>query len=180
MGVMNKKQIGIVLIIIGVILAGTTYIMKVREDNSINAIISIQGGSCYLPDGTCLHEDRSFLPYILGGTLSAAIIILGIYLIFFDKTEKILEKSREEFKAEVKESKKAKEFEAFLEGFTDDEKKVIEAIHAQEGILQSTLRYKTGISKTGLSIMLKSLEERDIITRTEEGKSNKVFLRKKF
>lgn len=177
---MNKKQIGIMLIILGIIIAGFTFLMKIREDNNINAIIAIQGGSCYLPDGTCLHEDRSYLPYILGWIISAALIILGIYLIFFDKTEKILEKSREDFKTEVKESKKAKEFDAFLEGFTDDERKVIESIHNQEGILQSTLRYKTGLSKTGLSIMLKSLEEREIIKRIEEGKSNKVYLKKKF
>lgn len=177
---MNKKQIGIVLIIIGILLAGITLVMKIREDNSINAIILIQGGSCYLPDGTCLHDDRSFLPYILGGILSASLIILGLYLIFFDKTEKILEKSREEFKAEIKESKKAKEFDAFLEGFTGDEKKVIESVHLQEGILQSTLRYKTGLSKTGLSLLLKSLEEREIISRTLVGKSNKVYLKKKF
>lgn len=177
---MNQKQIGTVLIVLGILLSIFTYTAKIREDRNIDAIISIQGGSCYLPDGTCLHEDRSFALYIFGGILSASLIVLGLYLIFFDKTAKILEKQREEFKEEVKESKKTKEFDAFLEGFSDDEKKVIKTIHSQEGIQQSTLRYKTGTSKTGLSLMLKDLEERGIITRTLDGKTNKVYLRKKF
>lgn len=177
---MNKKQVGILLIIIGILLSGLTYSMKVREDNSINAIILIQGGSCYLPDGTCLHEDRSYLPYIFGWIISSAIILLGVYLIFFDKTEKILEKSRQDFKEEVKSSKKAKEFDAFLSGFNAEEQIVLKAVNDNEGILQSTLRYKTGISKTGLSLLLKSLEDREIISRTIDGKSNKVYLIQKF
>ena len=177
---MNQKQIGIMLIIIGVIIAGFTFIAKIREDKQIETIITLQGGSCYLPDGTCLHEDRDYTLYIIGFVVSAAILVLGIYLIFFNRTEKMIEKQATELKKELSESKKIKEFDAFLSGFTDDEKKVVEAVHNQEGILQSTLRYKTGMSKTGLSLLLKSLEERGIITRTEEGKSNKVFLKKKF
>lgn len=177
---MNQKQIGIILIILGIIISGFVYVAKVREDRNIDAIITIQGGSCYLPDGTCLHEDRSYALYIIGWVISAALIILGSYLIFFNRTEQILEKQATELKHEIKESKKTKEFDAFLAGFNADEQNVIKAINAQEGIQQSTLRYKTGMSKTGLSLLLKSLEERDIIKRTLDGKTNKVYLRKKF
>ena len=177
---MNQKQIGIVLVIIGILVGVLTYSAKINEDRNIASIIIAQGGSCYLPDGTCLHEDRSYALYIFGGILAASLIILGLYLVFFEKTQQTLEKQRKEFAEEVKEAKKTKEFDAFLEGFTDDEKKVINAVHSQEGIQQSTLRYKTGMSKAGLSILLKNLEEREIISRMLDGKTNKVFLKKKF
>jgi len=50
----------------------------------------------------------------------------------------------------------------------------------QEGIKQSTLRYKTGMSKTFLSLLLKHLEEKDIIYRKEDGKTKRLYLKNKF
>ena len=38
----------------------------------------------------------------------------------------------------------------------------------------------TGMAETALSLMLKDLEEKDIISRKESGKTNQVFLRKKY
>jgi DNA-binding MarR family transcriptional regulator len=180
---MNPKQIGITLMIIGLLLAVFTYIVKVREDAQINNFIK-EKNSCYLTDGTCLHEDRDYSLYIFGGILSSALIILGVYLIFYDRTQKALADQQIKVSAALHEAKKLEkekdEFNAFLAGFSEDEKKVLKAIKEQEGVQQSTLRYRTGISKTSLSLMLRSLEERGIVSRKEKGKTNQVFLRKKF
>ena len=180
---MNQKQIGIILIITGILLSIFVYTQNQREDQLIKLMV-IERGSCFLEDGTCLHEDRNMIPYILGWAASGALVFFGIYIAFIDKTQQMLAEHQIKVSSALKEAakKESKEekFKAFLSGFSSDEKKIIEAVHEQEGIQQSTLRYRTGMSKTTLSLILKSLEERGIVSRKESGKTNKVFLRKKF
>jgi uncharacterized membrane protein len=57
------------------------------------------------------------------------------------------------------------------------EQKVIEAIREQNGITQNTLRLRTNMSKSKLSIVLKELERRELIKRVGKGKTLSVFLR---
>jgi uncharacterized membrane protein len=180
---MNQKQIGITVIIIGALLLLFIFAIKLEHDKTIAAYIDKQG-TCYLDDGTCLHEEKNSPIYILGYVLSASLIILGVYLIFFDKTQKTLLENITKVSAALEgaasKEKEKDEFTAFLSAFTEQEQKIILAIKEQDGIQQSTLRYRAGMSKATLSLMLKALEEKGIISRQESGKTNKIFLRKKF
>jgi DNA-binding MarR family transcriptional regulator len=180
---MNQKQIGVMLILIGIVLAGLVQVSKAREDYYIKELM-LKNASCFLEDGTCLHADRDLTPYIAGWILSAMIFSLGVYLVFFDRTQKELAESQMMLSRTLEEVKKQDrikdEFGAFLSGFSEDEKKVIKAIHEQEGIRQSTLRYRIDMSKSTLSLMLASLEKRGIISKKESGKTNELFLVKKF
>jgi uncharacterized membrane protein len=180
---MNQKQIGTILIIIGLILAIFVYYMHQREARIISEFVSDKG-SCFLDDGTCLHEERNPIIYIIGWIISAALITFGIYLAFFDRTQKVLLDNQKRLsEALLEASKKEKEkdeFAAFLSGFSAEEQKVLKAIHFQDGIKQSTLRYKTGISKSSLSLILRSFEEKKIISRRISGKTKQVFLQKNF
>lgn len=176
---MNQKVIGSILIVISLIMATFVFLVKAKEDNRIDSYIQ-EHGSCYLEDGTCLHEDRDWSLYIGGWVLSAAVLALGMYLLIFDKTQKALADQQIQVSSALKEAKEKDEFKAFLSGFTDDEQKVIKSIHEQEGIHQSTLRYRSGLSKTGLSLMLKEFEKKGIITRKQSGKTNELYLRRKF
>lgn len=180
---MNQKQIGIIVIILGLLVAGFVFAVKARDDAEINAVIG-ETGSCYLADGTCLHEERGWTLYIAGWVISAALIVLGVYLVWFDKTQKILFEQQRKVASALKHAKSTEsskeKFEAFLAGFDADSQAVLKAVKEQDGIKQSTLRYRTGMSKTGLSLLLKELEAKGFVSRKKEGKTNQVFLRKRF
>jgi uncharacterized membrane protein len=179
---MNQKQIGTIVAIIGILLMIFTILAKNNEDRHIAAFVEKEG-TCYAADGTCLHEQSRNL-FLFGGILSAALILLGAYLIFFDKTQKVLAEHQVKVSSALRDFKRQETeketFHAFLAGFSAEEQSVLKAIKEQDGIKQSTLRFRTGMSKSSLSLLLKSLEERGIISRKESGKTNEVFLRKKF
>ena len=179
---MNQRQIGGIVTVIGILLAVVVAVVKFQEDATIDRLIE-QQGSCYLEDGTCLHE-RSPVMFIVGSVLSGALIVLGVYLFFFDRTQRALAehqvKVSSALQAAQEKEKEKDEFQAFLAAFSKDEQDVLRAVREQEGILQSTLRFRTGISKTALSLMLRSLEDRAFIHREEAGKTKKVYLKKKF
>ena len=175
---MNQKQIGLILIGLGILATVFVFMIKARNDFLIDQIIENQGGVCYV-NGICLH-DKEFTLHYFGGVLAAVLLTLGIYLTFFNKTDQTLMKQHKEVASALKEAKEKDEFHAFVSGFTEEEQRVLKAVHEQEGIQQSTLRYRTNISKTSLSLLLKSLEERGIISKKESGKTNEVYLVRKF
>jgi len=170
---MNNKKLGIIILIIGILIAGTTYLVKVKQDNLINKII-LEQGSCFLEDGTCLHADRDFTLYILVWFFSAIIIALSLYLIFFEKSQKEIIKTLEKQKHIQVEDEK---FNILLKGLNQDEQKIIKAVKEQDGITQQTLRLRTDLHKSKLSILLDSLEKKGLIARKEKGKTKQVFLK---
>jgi len=179
---MNQKNIGYIVLLAGLLLFSFTYLANAREERYIQSIID-EKGSCFLDDGTCLHADGKGL-FIFGWIITFGVIILGVYLLFFDKTQAVLAEHQIKItqalnKAKIQETKRD-EFQAFLAGFSTDEQKILKAVHDQEGIKQSTLRYRTGMSKTSLSLLLKTLEEREIVSKKPSGKTNEVYLIKKF
>lgn len=170
---MDNKKIGIILIIIGIILASAVFVVKIKEDVIVNKFIK-QEGTCFLDDGTCLHEDRSLIGYIIGWFISAIMIALGLFLSLFEKSQKAIISTLEKQKqVQTKEEK----FDILLKGLDEDEKKIIRAVKDQDGITQQTLRLRTDMHKSKLSILLDRLEKKGLIKRVEKGKTNQVFLK---
>lgn len=190
---MNQKQLSIFLIILGIALAGLFYKIKLDNEQIIQERMreaTTDGtASCFLDDGTCLHEQKN-TTFIVGEGLSLLLFALGLYLLFFDttkETKELIAKQSEQnvqiataLKQSVEEKKKDERFTAFLAGFSDDERKILSAVHEQDGILQSTLRFRTGLTKTDVSLILKEFEEKGYISKKPEGNTNKVFLRNVF
>ncbi len=178
---MKTKYLAIALFAAALIIAVSFYGLKVKEDSHLRELMTLSRGMCVI-DGVCVHEERAWWWYVAGWTTSAVLILVGLYLYFSDKAQEQLmyyQKSvAESLKEAQKKATQEDKFKAFLGGFSEDEKKVLTAIKEQDGILQSTLRYRTGMSKSTLSLMLKNFEEKELITRKEEGKTNKVFWKK--
>ena len=180
---MQQKNLALILFMLALVIAGAFYGLKVKEDKYIAATVLANQGSCFL-NGTCLYESRSWLWYILGWSASAFLLAWSIYAYFFDVSQQQFAKYQEKVSSSLEEAQKIvtqkDTFNAFLSSFGEDEQKVLSAIKEQDGILQSTLRYRTGLSKATLSIMLKKFEQKNFIHREVSGKTNKVYWKKKY
>lgn len=81
-------------------------------------------------------------------------------------------------KAKVKEKRgkaKAVKVEEFL---LENEKKVIQELEKDKELWQKQIQLRTGLSKVKLSRILKNLEARGLIKKTNFGKTNKIMLKK--
>ncbi|MDO8556417.1 MAG: hypothetical protein Q7R96_04570 [Nanoarchaeota archaeon] len=181
---MQGKPLGIVLIILGLLLGGVVYLLDTRQSQYVDLIVEQQNGSCFLEDGTCLHDAANSIVFIVGWVVAAVLLVLGGYFVVVAQDNKMLVQQQEKVTQTLQQLQKHDEkklaFDAFLGGFSVEEQRVLRVVQEEPGIEQSTLRYKTGMAKTTLSLLLQSLEQREIITRKPSGKTNKVFLRKKF
>lgn len=113
----------------------------------------------------------------------AFIFSLGFYLLFFNKDERVIvenyiNENNKELKEETKPIKD--KFSLLLRPLGDNEKKILTAIKEQEGITQSTLRYRTDLSKAKISQVLTDFEKKDLIERKAKGKTYSVFLTENF
>lgn len=178
----KSKTLGIVLIGIAIIFLVSIIIFKGQVDNLTTQLMIESGGSCTI-DGVCLHEQSNF-PVYFGIAIVFITLALGVYLIFFEKSQIVLEKTQKEIVNTLKESKeelnKDEKFEFLLKALNEDEKKIMKAVKEQDGIEQATLRIRTDLSKTKLSVLLNDLEKKDLIRKVPEGKKNKVYLKSAF
>jgi len=179
---MDQKHIGIILLIVSVLIGSFVFMVQSSYEASTQDYMAKEG-TCYLEDGTCLHKQN--LPmYIFGWTLSGVLFLFGIYLTFFDRTQKMITEHQIKISSALESAKKQDrekdEFNAYLAGFNEDEQIVLKAIREQDGIKQSTLRFRTNISKTTLSLILRNLEDKKIINTKVSGKTKEVYLVKKF
>ena len=179
---MNQRYLGVILIVISVLSGVTTYVVYKQEQQTLNILLE-EKGTCFLEDGTCVHEQANTSFFVLS-LISLALFILALYLLIFDRAQRLIQDHHLEVSnalAKAKQHEREKdEFSSFLEAFDETEQTILKAIRQQEGITQSTLQYKTGLSKTRLSLILRALEEKNIVARKLTGKTKKIFLKKTF
>jgi len=131
---------------------------------------------CY-PTSECQRvESLVGLSHIAVGLISF-IGALGIYLLFFSTSEEAILRRLEEEKNEKIEQDK---FELVLKAMDENEKRVIKAIKEQDGITQSTLKYRTDLSKAKVSQILTDFERKHLIKRESKGKTYAVYLTENF
>ena len=168
---MDNKIIGTMLIAVCLVLGFLIFTFN----NALNAQAEASCNCVEMQEsGACPMENQTPWQIYLGIILISGIAALGIYLIFFDKSQKEIVKILEKQKhIQLKEEK----FDILLKALNNDEKKILKAVKEQDGITQQTLRFRTDIHKSKLSILLDGLEKKELIARKEKGKTKQVFLK---
>tara|TARA_Y100000310_G_C20698277_1_gene827267 strand:+ start:1195 stop:1731 length:537 start_codon:yes stop_codon:yes gene_type:complete len=176
---MNSKKLGIVIIILIIILSISFGIFLIKAITEINSEIELNEEGICIHDEieTCPHQkvNNLMLPSFIIGSVLIVILIIGIYLAFFDKSHKQTIEAIKDIKDKESDEEK---FNILLQGLDKAEQKVIIAVKEQDGISQSTLMLRTDLSKTKLSLVLKGLENKDLISKKIDGKINHIFLKK--
>lgn len=169
---MDHKKLGIIIIVLSIIVGVILYGFH-------NQLIKLSEESCTCD--TCKIGDvckaNKFSPLWTGGlAVIFAIFSLGIYLIFFEKSQRTILNKLDKDNIKLSEDEK---FNFILLALDEDEKKVLSAIKEQDGITQQTLRIRTNIHKSKLSLIVSSLEGKKLIKKEQKGKTNQLFLRVK-
>ena len=168
---MENKKLGMLLIIFCIFIAIIFFNFK-SQINEINT------ASCDCEEmqsgGMCSKEERLPWQTYFGIILISGMAALGIYLIFFEKSQKAIISTLEKQK-QVQTSEE--KFNILLKGLNENERKIIKAVKEQDGITQQTLRLRTDMHKSKLSIVLDGLEKKGLIARKEKGKTKQVFLK---
>jgi uncharacterized membrane protein len=132
--------------------------------------------------------------------------IIGIILIFIPYAESILRGRKETVLENNRESVKELEDEGVIEDereikvtgeiereigmknelenrlklaeklLSQDEFTILRMIYENEGITQDSIHFRTGFSHSKISMIMKKLEERDLIVRERFGKTYKLYL----
>lgn len=176
---MDNKKLGIILLSFGVVILIILAVIRMSIIDAYQFKIDTntqQYGTCHIGEDTCPHEARSnaLTPIYLIAALIFSMMVLGLYLIFFEKSQKEIISTLENQK---KIQTSTEKFDILLKGLSEDEQTVIKAVKEQDGITQSTLRLRTDMHKSKLSIVLDSLEKKGLIKRVEKGKTNQVYLK---
>ena len=167
---MENKKLGFVIISISLLASVLAFGFMGVLGKQTTAL------QCY-PTSECQRiSSLMSLSHIAVGLISF-IGALGIYLLFFSTSEEaILKRLEEEKSMKIGEDK----FELILKAMDDNEKKVLKVIKEQEGITQSTLKYRTDLSKAKVSQILTDFEKKRLVKREANGKTYSVYLAENF
>ncbi|NQU78849.1 hypothetical protein HQ545_03710 [Candidatus Woesearchaeota archaeon] len=176
---MDNKTLGLALmgaaifmvVLLFFIRAGMVASFEVQAEESIAEI-----GTCHADGDECPHEQMQGgqLLIFLAVAVMFGVLSLGAYLYFFERSQKEIVASLNKRETVLKKDEKLK---ILLMGLDSYEKKIINAVIDQDGITQQTLRLRTDIHKSKLSLMLDSLEKKGLVKRVAKGKTKQVYLK---
>ena len=167
---MENKKLGFVILSISIVASVLAF--------GFMGILGKQTAAlqCY-PTSECQRVSSLLgLSHIAVGLISF-IGALGIYLLFFSTSEEAILKRLEDEKNMKIEGDK---FDLVLKAMDENEKKVLKAIKEQDGITQSTLKFRTDLSKAKVSQILTDFEKKHLVKREAKGKTYAVYLAENF
>lgn len=163
---MNKRLLGILLILLSISFAFVTLKFKGSEDFLSEQIIQLNEGSCILENGFCLHNDRDYSNYYLGVFSAFVLLILGAVSLYeFYYAKPVIANSE---KVEIK----------MPLDLDNDEKILFNIIKENNGsVYQSDLIKKTEFSKVKVTRILDRMESRKLVERKRRGMANIIILK---
>jgi hypothetical protein len=164
--------------IVGMIIIGISLLVGFIIYSFNNALKKIVETSCSHGPECPMWGTIDFQTNIGIGVM-VFIVLVGLYLIFFGKEEKIITKIRT-IKPQAEPPKKVtkENYKEVMKDFDTDEKTVFEKIIESEGsIFQSDLVGKTGMPKVKVTRILDKLEGKGLVERKRRGMTNVVILK---
>jgi len=132
----------------------------------IGGLILLLFGLIYTPN---MHHYMMMGPYYLA-YLPVFFTFSGFVLVIYSLKDII-----REMKPEIRYEKR-NELELVLKLLNKDEAEVLKIIYENEGITQDSIHFRTGFSHSKVSMIIKKLEEKDLIYREKFGKTYKCYL----
>ena len=112
----------------------------------------------------------------MGLGIMVLVVLVGLYLVFFGKEEKVVTRT---VKEQIKPKDISKEnYEDILKESSEEEKKILEELIGADGtIFQSDLVEKLGFTKVKVTRVLDRLEGKGLVERKRRGMTNVVILK---
>ncbi|MDP2908774.1 MAG: MarR family transcriptional regulator [Nanoarchaeota archaeon] len=164
--------------IIGIIIIGISFLIGFIIFSFNKALKEIVNSACSHGPECAMWGTIDFQTNV-GIGIMVFVILVGIYLIFFGKEEKVVTKIRT-IKPQITEPKKItkENYQNVLKGLGVDERLVFEKIIGSEGsMFQSDLVEKTGMPKVKVTRVLDKLEGKGLVERKRRGMTNIVVLK---
>ncbi len=163
---MINKKLGFVLIVLSLALG--IFLFYIHTSLSLEA----EQLGCFEPmDCKGIEDSFAFTSFSFG--IVGFILALGVYLIAFYKGEEEIIKHIENHKNKNSQDEK---FNIILSVLDKEEQRVLKSIREEEGVSQSTLYIRLGVSKAKLSEILKRLEGKNLVKKEKKGKNNYLYL----
>lgn len=154
-----------------------TQSLEEQRNATVQQLMSMpQYAECKYDQTTCPQAEQTIvMPDITGLLLAFLGIILGVYLIRSDSLQRGIVQQLEERKAGIAQEERK---DIIMSILTKDEQTVVRSVMEQPGITQATLNLRTDFSKAKLSSLIKELEERNVLTRKQKGRTKTVHLKR--
>lgn len=163
--------------IVGILVIGIALLIGFITFSFNKALTEIVNAACSHGSGCAMWGTINFQTNLSIGIM-IFIILVGLYLIFFGKEEKVVTKIKT-IKPHVEQKKISQEsYQKIKKELPGDERLVFEKIIESEGsIFQSELVGKTSFPKVKVTRILDKLEGKGLVERKRRGMTNIVILK---
>lgn len=167
---MKNRIVGILVIIIAILIGFIIFSFNMAMTDIVSTSCG-HGSSCTMWDTIEFQTNVSIGILIF-------VVVLGIYLIFFSKEEKIVTRIKK-IHPQVETRKPTKDnYRKIMSKMKKEEKKIFEKILDSDGsVAQSQIVSDFGLSKVKVSRILDKLEGKGLVERRRRGMSNIVILK---